>query len=92
MTFHVSRVHVTFLGIQASPAFSVETLERKEQAKCLLYRIENLPREEPVGSACQSWMADGFPIHRGDVYHALNQLRKCKRDKRGSRDDGMGNS
>ncbi|KAK4782241.1 hypothetical protein SAY86_016343 [Trapa natans] len=58
------------------------TLERKEQAKCLLYRIENLPREEPVGSACQSWMADGFPIHRGDVYHALNQLRKCKRDTR----------
>ncbi|OWM70615.1 hypothetical protein CDL15_Pgr014288 [Punica granatum] len=27
-------------------------------------------------------MADGFPIHRGDVYHAINRLRKQKLNKR----------
>lgn len=82
MTLFVPRVHVTFLCTEASPVLPKESSEIKEQTKCLSYRIENLPRGEPVGSACQSWMADGFPIHRGDVYHAINRLRKHKMNKR----------
>ncbi|KAK4778923.1 hypothetical protein SAY86_006451 [Trapa natans] len=82
LTFHVSHVHVAYLCTQVSSVFSEGSLEMKDQNKCLSYRIEKLPREEPVGSACQSWMADGFPVHRGDVYHAINRLRKYKQNKR----------
>lgn len=82
MTLHVRRVHVNFLCTQASPVFPEESSETREETKCLSYRIEKLSRGEPVGSACQSWMADGFPIHRGDVYHAINRLRKHKLNKR----------
>ncbi|OMO93063.1 hypothetical protein COLO4_17142 [Corchorus olitorius] len=27
-------------------------------------------------------MADGFPVHRGDIFHAINRLRKLKLNKR----------
>ncbi|KAK7325008.1 hypothetical protein VNO77_29021 [Canavalia gladiata] len=45
-------------------------------------RIERLPRGESVGSAFRSWMRDGFPVHGGDVFHAINRLRKLKMNKR----------
>ncbi|KAG2260661.1 hypothetical protein Bca52824_079955 [Brassica carinata] len=50
--------------------------------KCLSLRIEKLPKGVTVGSALQSWMGDGFPVHGGDVYHAVNRLRKLGRNKR----------
>ena len=53
-----------------------------DNPKCLSYRIERLSRGESAGSAFKSWMGDGFPIHRGDVYHAINRLRKLNMNKR----------
>ncbi|XP_039156206.1 pentatricopeptide repeat-containing protein At1g07590, mitochondrial-like [Eucalyptus grandis] len=58
------------------------SLPVKAEAECLSYRIEKLPRGQPVGCAFQSWMGDGFPIHRGEIYHAINRLRKLKMYKR----------
>ncbi|XP_068657009.1 pentatricopeptide repeat-containing protein At1g07590, mitochondrial-like isoform X2 [Aristolochia californica] len=45
-------------------------------------RIELLPRTQSVISAFQSWMADGFPIHRGEIFRTINRLRKLKMNKR----------
>ncbi|KAK1293047.1 Pentatricopeptide repeat-containing protein [Acorus calamus] len=45
-------------------------------------RIERLSNGESVVSAFQGWMGDGFPVHRGDVFHAINRLRKFKLNKR----------
>ncbi|PIN24375.1 hypothetical protein CDL12_02908 [Handroanthus impetiginosus] len=57
--------------------------ESKEgQSKSLCCRIEKLPRGESVASAFQSWMGDGLPIHRGDIFHAINRLRRLKSTKR----------
>ncbi|CAL5355031.1 unnamed protein product [Camellia sinensis] len=56
--------------------------EEEEEPKSLCLRIEKLPRTEPVGSAFQSWMGDGFPIHRGHVFHTINRLRKLHFNKR----------
>ncbi|GMP49379.1 hypothetical protein CsSME_00016380 [Camellia sinensis var. sinensis] len=56
--------------------------EEEEEPKSLCWRIEKLPRTEPVGSAFQSWMGDGFPIHRGHVFHTMNRLRKLHFNKR----------
>ncbi|CAL5386819.1 unnamed protein product [Camellia sinensis] len=56
--------------------------EEEEEPKSLCWRIEKLPRTEPVGSAFQSWMGDGFPIHRGHVFHTINRLRKLHFNKR----------
>lgn len=59
------------------------TREDKEEApRSLCGRIEKLERGDPVGSAFQSWMGDGFPIHRGDIFHTINRLRKRKFNKR----------
>lgn len=52
------------------------------QAKTLSWRIEKLARGESVASAFQSWMGDGFPVGRGDVFHIINRLRKLKANKR----------
>lgn len=52
------------------------------QAKSLSWRIEKLSRGDSVASAFQSWMGDGFPIGRGDIFHAINRLRKLKANKR----------
>ncbi|KAI3678312.1 hypothetical protein L6452_37599 [Arctium lappa] len=54
----------------------------EEEPKSLCGRIERLARGAPVGSAFQSWMGDGFPIHRGDIFHTINRLRKRKFNKR----------
>ncbi|CAN6559580.1 unnamed protein product [Malus baccata var. baccata] len=58
-----------FLCTQTENDFPETIIESKqaEPSSCLSYRIEKLPIKEPVGSAFQSWMGDGFPIHRGDV-------------------------
>lgn len=59
-----------------------ESGEEGTQAKSLSWRIEKLSRRESVASAFQSWMGDGFPIGRGDIFHAINRLRKLKANKR----------
>ncbi|KAI3507747.1 hypothetical protein L1887_22740 [Cichorium endivia] len=56
--------------------------DKEEVPKSLCGRIEKLARGDPVGSAFQSWMGDGFPIHRGDIFHTINRLRKRKFNKR----------
>ncbi|KAK7856802.1 pentatricopeptide repeat-containing protein [Quercus suber] len=72
-----------FLCTQAPLNFPEIILESKEgKPSCLSYRIEKLPKGESVGLAFQSWMGDGFPIHRGDIFHAINRLRKLKMNKR----------
>lgn len=74
-----------FLCTQTADNFPEKILEPKEQEeqpKCLSLRIERLPRREPVGSAFQRWMGEGFPIHRGDIFHAINRLRKLNLNKR----------
>ncbi|KAL5152288.1 Pentatricopeptide repeat-containing protein, mitochondrial [Glycine soja] len=45
-------------------------------------RIERLPKGESVGAAFRSWMRDGLPVHGGDVFHAVNRLRKLNMNKR----------
>lgn len=55
---------------------------QEEESKSLSWRIEKLPRGEPVGLAFQSWMGEGCPIHRGHIFHAINRLRKLKFNKR----------
>ncbi|KAL3518191.1 hypothetical protein ACH5RR_020780 [Cinchona calisaya] len=59
-----------------------EEQNEEREAKSLSWRIEKLPRGEPVASAFQSWMGDGFPIHRGYIFHTINRLRKFKANKR----------
>ncbi|KAH7864311.1 hypothetical protein Vadar_028147 [Vaccinium darrowii] len=54
----------------------------EEEPKSLCGRIERLPRGAAVGSAFQSWMGDGFPIHRGNIFHTINRLRKLHFNKR----------
>ncbi|GLT67057.1 hypothetical protein SLA2020_393910 [Shorea laevis] len=54
----------------------------QEDNKCLSLRIERLAKGEPVGSAFQRWMGEGLPIHRGDIFHAINRLRKHEMNKR----------
>ncbi|KAL4558237.1 hypothetical protein LXL04_036435 [Taraxacum kok-saghyz] len=56
--------------------------DNEEAPGSLCGRIEKLARGDPVGSAFQSWMGDGFPIHRGDIFHTINRLRKRKFNKR----------
>ncbi|GAB4860160.1 hypothetical protein Ancab_011638 [Ancistrocladus abbreviatus] len=53
-----------------------------EEPNCLSLRIERLTRGESVGCVFQRWMGEGFPVHRGDVFHAINRLRKLKLNKR----------
>lgn len=48
----------------------------------LSWRIEKLPKDEPVASAFQSWMGDGLPVLGGDIVHTINRLRDLKSDER----------
>ncbi|KAJ4970020.1 hypothetical protein NE237_003119 [Protea cynaroides] len=59
-----------------------QDLREEEHKNCLSLKIEKLGRGQPVLSAFQNWMGDGFPIHRGDIFHAINRLRKLKMNKR----------
>lgn len=74
--------YCSFLGTEATEKSAKGSLPVKAEAECLSYRIEKLPRGQPVGCAFQSWMGDGFPIHRGEIYHAINRLRKLQMNKR----------
>ncbi|XP_071693693.1 pentatricopeptide repeat-containing protein At1g07590, mitochondrial [Rutidosis leptorrhynchoides] len=58
------------------------TVDENEEPKSLCGRIVKLDKGEPVNYAFQSWMGDGFPIHRGDIFHTINRLRKHKYNKR----------
>lgn len=53
-----------------------------EAPKILSLRIERLPKGESVGYVFQRWMGEGFPVHRGDIFHAINRLRKLNLNKR----------
>lgn len=48
----------------------------------LCRRIEMLPRGESIGSAFQSWMGEGLPVQRADIFHTINRLRKRRFNKR----------
>ncbi|XP_021720858.1 pentatricopeptide repeat-containing protein At1g07590, mitochondrial-like [Chenopodium quinoa] len=54
----------------------------EEAPKMLSLRIERLPRGESIGFVFQKWMGEGFPVHRGDIFHAINRLRKLQLHKR----------
>ncbi|XP_021295776.1 pentatricopeptide repeat-containing protein At1g07590, mitochondrial [Herrania umbratica] len=72
-----------FLCSRTADNLQGQTSEPKtDEPKCLSSRIERLPKGETVGSAFKSWMGDGFPVHRGDIFHAINRLRKLKLNKR----------
>lgn len=45
-------------------------------------RVEKLGRDQNVVLAFQSWMGEGHPVQRGDVFHAINRLRKLKKYRR----------
>ncbi|KAI7980847.1 Pentatricopeptide repeat-containing protein [Camellia lanceoleosa] len=62
--------------------FSSDNESSEEEPKSLCWRIEKLPGTEPVGSAFQCWMGDGFPIHRAHVFHTINRFRKLHFNKR----------
>lgn len=64
------------------PHLDVEYHFPEERSDALSSRVERLPKGQPVVSAFQSWMGDGFPIHRGDIFHAINRLRKLRMNKR----------
>ncbi|XP_022728959.1 pentatricopeptide repeat-containing protein At1g07590, mitochondrial isoform X2 [Durio zibethinus] len=82
-TLDITALSLKFLSSQTADNLQGQTSESKqEEPKCLSWRIERLPKGETVGSALQSWMADGFPVHRGDIFHAINRLRKLKLNKR----------
>ncbi|KAM7527779.1 hypothetical protein LguiB_031189 [Lonicera macranthoides] len=53
-----------------------------EEPNSLCWRIERLARGESVGTAFRSWMGDGFPVHRGDIFHTINRLRRRRFNKR----------
>ncbi|XP_043687581.1 pentatricopeptide repeat-containing protein At1g07590, mitochondrial-like, partial [Telopea speciosissima] len=59
-----------------------QDLREEELRNCLSWKIETLARRQPVLSAFQSWIGDGFPVHRGDIFHAVNRLRKLNMNKR----------
>ncbi|XP_068655189.1 pentatricopeptide repeat-containing protein At1g07590, mitochondrial-like [Aristolochia californica] len=61
---------------------SSEEPQMTDQSISLSSRIKHLPRTQSIISAFQSWMADGFPIHRGEIFHTINRLRKLKMNKR----------
>ncbi|KAJ7980854.1 putative Pentatricopeptide repeat-containing protein [Quillaja saponaria] len=68
---------------QTAVNFSNQTSgSQEEKPKCLSLRIEKLPKGESVGYAFRSWMGDGLPVGRDDVFHAINRLRKLKMNKR----------
>lgn len=56
--------------------------DTRENLESLSRRIEKLPKGESIGSAFRSWMGDGFPIHAGHIFHAINRLRRLNMNKR----------
>ncbi|KAI3966087.1 hypothetical protein MKW92_044665 [Papaver armeniacum] len=61
---------------------SPEPQQEEQHKSSLSWRVERLCKGEPVFSAFQSWMGEGLPIQRADIFHAINRLRKLKMNKR----------
>ncbi|KAI4297455.1 hypothetical protein L6164_037346 [Bauhinia variegata] len=79
------QIHLNFKSLctQTGETLPHNNLETEaDNSGCFSWRIEKLPKGESVGSAFCSWMGDGFPIQRGDVFHVINRLRKLKMNKR----------
>lgn len=74
--------HNSFDGGSQSNTEEEEEEEIVEESSSLCWRIERLSRGESVGTAFRSWMGDGFPVHRGDIFHTINRLRKRRFNKR----------
>ncbi|KAK9755218.1 hypothetical protein RND81_01G010500 [Saponaria officinalis] len=88
-------VHLQMSNIRATFAFCTHTMVDKtemgsrklnliddESPKMLSLRIERMPRGESIGFVFQKWMGDGFPVHKGDIFHAINRLRRLKLNKK----------
>lgn len=45
-------------------------------------RVERLPKGESVAFAFQNWMGEGYAVDRGEIFHAINRLRKRKMNRR----------
>ncbi|XP_064939934.1 pentatricopeptide repeat-containing protein At1g07590, mitochondrial-like [Musa acuminata AAA Group] len=45
-------------------------------------RVERLPKGESVAFAFQNWMGEGSAVDRGEIFHAINRLRKRKMNRR----------
>ncbi|TKY48419.1 Pentatricopeptide repeat-containing protein mitochondrial [Spatholobus suberectus] len=75
----VQRIRRTPCGIVSLKLLCTQAAQNQDS---LSRRIERLPKGESVGSAFRSWMRDGFPVHGGDVFHAINRLRKLNMNKR----------
>ncbi|CAA7026296.1 unnamed protein product [Microthlaspi erraticum] len=82
--FQASTFLTTLISSTTKPSDETcsESDGEEEPNKCLSLRIEKLQKGVTVGSALQSWMGDGNPVHGGDVYHSINRLRKLGRNKR----------
>ncbi|KAM0934489.1 putative tetratricopeptide-like helical domain superfamily [Dioscorea sansibarensis] len=81
--WHKTRPFLSWhLILRASVRFNCSSSEGCVQSESLSWRVERLPKGESVVSAFQSWMGEGFAVHRGDIFHTINRLRKLKMNKR----------
>ncbi|KAL1545146.1 pentatricopeptide repeat-containing protein, mitochondrial [Salvia divinorum] len=83
--------HILSFGTQGPPhaalvptetPLETENEPKDGEAKSLSWRIEKLFKGDSVTSAFCRWMGDGLPIHRGDIFHMINRLRRLKSNKR----------
>lgn len=84
--YFIVHQNLCFGALNSSKAVTIAPESEKDNKeagkKSLSCRIEKLRKGESVTSAFQSWMGDGFPIHRGEVFRTINRLRKLKSNKR----------
>eukprot|EP01018_Ginkgo_biloba_P003254 Gb_38114 [translate_table: standard] len=70
----------SFLGrpMSTGPANTSEVVKSPEglESNCLSTRVEKLGRSQNIVLAFQSWMGEGRPVQRGDIFHTINRLRK----------------
>lgn len=78
----VESIRRTTCGIETRLSLRLLCTQTTQNLDSLCRRIEKLPKGESVGSALRSWMRDGFPVRSGDVFHAINRLRKLNMNKR----------
>lgn len=67
---------------RAETPLGTEKESKEGDAKSLSWSIEKLSKGDSVSSAFRRWMGDGLPIHRGDIFHMINRLRRLKSAKR----------
>ncbi|KAJ0968053.1 hypothetical protein J5N97_024970 [Dioscorea zingiberensis] len=68
--------------VTSSIRFICSSPEGCVPSESLSWRVERVPKGEPLLSVFQSWMGEGLAIHRGDIFHTINRLRKLKMNKR----------